>query len=234
MLAAIAVVGLAGCASGPKIPPSVGPQIADVPQWLVVYAQLTGKTVEFAEEPEDNQTPIRLENRKSVTRAQACKLIEHVLRDQAGLVVLRRYRDRVVFGDSTARGSAAGNPTTIETELADSKEDPIAHLVTLLLPPGGLLNEEASQASVTFFQLEPEHLSPDQILNLAFEDKALLSLRHVKRWEIVEEKKVQHLSYPEDVTAAVVRTNVGEYVVLLDNRNYQGTNWMAIFYKIEP
>ena len=49
LLAAIAVLGFTGCA-GPKIPPGLGPMNADVSQMLEVYAHLTGKTLEYAQE----------------------------------------------------------------------------------------------------------------------------------------------------------------------------------------
>lgn len=82
-----------------------------------------------------------------------------------------------------------------------------------------------------------ERLAPDQLLKDAFEDKALVSLRHVKSWKIVEEKDVHNLPFPyaqegEAETAAVIQTNVGGFVVLIDY--YSGSARAAIFFKIGP
>jgi hypothetical protein len=89
--------GLAGCVE-PKVPVGIGFQAVAVPQMLLVYAQLTGKTVLFSKDVRQDDTPIQLRQIRPMTRHEACKLIEQDLREQAGIIILRQDHKDVVFG----------------------------------------------------------------------------------------------------------------------------------------
>jgi hypothetical protein len=99
---AIAIVlgtaGVTGCA-GPKIPVGMDANNPiQVCQILDVYRQLTGKTIEAAPDVRNDQTLILLHQTRPVTRAQACRLIERDLREQAGIIILRQDHKHIVFG----------------------------------------------------------------------------------------------------------------------------------------
>lgn len=96
-LGILAVVALAGCAE-PKIPVGLGNEGTTVLQMLKVYAQLTGKTVLVSSEVRQDDKYIQLRQTQPMTRAEAGKLIEQDLREQAGIVVLHRDRKHVEFG----------------------------------------------------------------------------------------------------------------------------------------
>ncbi len=226
LLIAIAEVCVAGCA-GPKIPPGLGSEWADVEQVLDIYAQLTGKTVEFADETGDEHTVIRIKQTESLTRAQARRFLERVLDKQAGIVILSRHHKRVIFGKRMVGVPATVQLSSIEKQLAHSTEEPVEHLVTLLSVPGAMTNQESLHFIPAIFS-PPTTVSPDEVLGAAFEDNALLSLRRVKTWGVVREQRVHAPDAPKRIMA-LVRTNVGTYVVVLDN--FGGWAWQATFYR---
>src|SRR5580658_10920092 len=83
MMALGLATGLLGCAE-PKSPVgSDADNPVDVAQILFVYAQLTGKTVVASKEVREDTTPILAHQTRPLTRAEACKLIEQDLRDEA-------------------------------------------------------------------------------------------------------------------------------------------------------
>ena len=101
VLSIITTLGLSGCVE-PKIPVTNGNQgpgitACDVAQVLDTYSRLTSKTV-GATETVDRSKPILIKQTRPMTRAEAIKLIEQNLHDQARVIVIHRDRRHIVFG----------------------------------------------------------------------------------------------------------------------------------------
>jgi hypothetical protein len=98
MVTVLATLNLAGCAEE-KIPMSLqNPMYLDVSQVLEIYRQLSGKTIEVPREVREDNVGIVIRQTKPMTRAEARKLIEDDLRDQAGIVIVYQDRKHVEFG----------------------------------------------------------------------------------------------------------------------------------------
>ena len=124
--AAVGILLAAGCASGPKEAPvqdkrpevgatggaGANPEArgtltlinADVRQVLALYGGLTGTELEMPKDAPVPRWTITLEDRSGRPGAEIAKLIEAVLRDQAGVVLTHLDGKRVVVSyDDSAR-----------------------------------------------------------------------------------------------------------------------------------
>ncbi|HUE37682.1 MAG TPA: hypothetical protein VMO20_09845 [Candidatus Acidoferrum sp.] len=68
-----------------------------MPQWLQVYAQLSGQTMEVSEGVRASAVTLKVPPYPAMTRSEALKFMEKILRDQAGIIVTHPDPNVAVF-----------------------------------------------------------------------------------------------------------------------------------------
>lgn len=71
----------------PRTPPNPAPSVATVPQWLQVYGQLSGETLEIGPGVRESNVTLKVPAYPAMTRSEALAFMEKIMRKQAGIIV---------------------------------------------------------------------------------------------------------------------------------------------------
>ena len=104
----------------PRTPPNTVTSYVTVPQWLQIYGQLSGQTMEVGEGVRECPVTIKVPPYPAMTRSEAVKFMEKIFRKQAGIIVthpnpnvafFKLQKPHSVYSPQTNTGpSGAGAP----------------------------------------------------------------------------------------------------------------------------